>query len=174
MSAFRLRHGPKNAVISFNQAKGGPRVGLPCLSTRRTVKLSVTANPADNPASFRERSMDGCSAIWTGALTGHPVAQRIHCVSCRWFCSLPSPGAPPAGSQTDHARSRSRAAAADRLGWGSTPNSSGSNKANTSARASQWRACRSCSSIAITMRIYYAIGVSLVHATMHDKVPSEH
>ncbi len=171
MNAVRLRPRPENGEISFNQTKGGPRVGLPSRSTQGTTGLSVTGNSAESPASFRETEIAGCSAVWTGAPSGHPVTQRMHCASCRWLCSLPSPGAPLAGSQTDHARSRSSAAAADRLGCGSSPNSSGSNKANTRVRASQWRVCRSCSSPAVPMLNQYAIWPGPVHSTYSDKVP---
>lgn len=155
--AVRLRPRPKGGGISLGQAKGGPRVGLPSRSTQGTVRLSATGNFAENPATCREGEFDVCLVARAGAQSWHPVAQSMHWASCCWSCPLRWPGIPPAGSQTDHSRSRSRAAAADRLGCGSNPNSSGSSKAKTSERASQLRACRSCSSLGVLMRNNYAI-----------------
>lgn len=157
--------------MRFNQASGGPRVGLPSRSTRRTVRRSDLNCRTECCAAVRW----GGTAVWAsaraGAQTGQPVAQRMHWASCRWSCSLLSPGTPAPGSQIDQARSRSRAAEAESAGCGSRPSRSGSMKTATRLRATQWRACRSRSSLNLPMRNHYAKGTARVHAGPCAKVP---
>ena len=157
--------------MRFNQASGGPRVGLPSRSTRRTVRRSGLSCRIEYCAAARW----GGPAVWAsaraGAQTGHPVAQRMHWASCRWSCSLPSPGTPAPGSQIDQARSCSRAADAESAACGSRPTRSGNRNTATRLRATQWRACRNRPSLNLPMRNHYATKTARVHARPCAKAP---
>ena len=150
--------------MRFNQASGGPRVGLPSRSTRRTVRRSGLSCRTQCRAAMRW----GGTAVWisarAGAQTGQLVAQRMHWASCRWSCSLRSPGTPAPGSQIDQARSRSRVADAESATCGSRPTRSGNRKTATRLRATQWRACRNRPSLNLRMRNHYAKKAARVHA----------
>lgn len=157
--------------MRFNQARGGPRVGLPSRRTRTRVSSSALGLGVDECAAPSWRGTAVWSAAKAGAQTGHPVVQRMHWESCRWSCRLCSPGTPAPGSQIDQARSWSRAAEAESAGSGSRPSRSGNSRAATRMRTNQWRDCRNRSSLNLPMRNHYAKEMIRVHHGSCTKVP---
>jgi len=129
--------------MRFNQAMGGPLVGLPSRSARGTVRPSAKGSGAEARAKRCERETADWSPARAGAQRGQPATQRMHWPSCRCSWSFRSEGVPASCPQTDQARSRSRAALAESPGWGIKPSRTGSNKTAMSQRAKQWRFCLS-------------------------------